>query len=298
MSHLYLSIYHNIGTIDQFVPTDITDLNNSSPSYSNQQYDISDKMTGMRDPGEILLMTPSDDENDVYNAPYQACNMPQPNFQKSMDAQYRVTYQHHYNEPQNNDAEDPSQLPEMYEPDKFGYNPESLYSQDAVPNIHQYPGKENYRSFQNVQKSYDEEQLKKTKQKFHERLAKHRFVSNSGNKKCKRDKCAVEEPKLHKYQKKIQSGKPTTYMNPTLSRQLNLEDRTKLQAKAKRVVDEAENKIMGECSFKPEIHSYDAAEEELTQEERWRRLLEPKTSKIQKLEKTKFEQERKEVEET
>ena len=71
-----------------------------------------------------------------------------------------------------------------------------------------------------------------------------------------------------------------------------------MKPRAKRVIDEVENKMMAECSFKPEINQYDGYEEEITQEERWRRLLEPKTGKIQKLEKAKFERERKQIEQT
>lgn len=55
---------------------------------------------------------------------------------------------------------------------------------------------------------------------------------------------------------------------------------------------------MEECSFKPEITAYEMNDDTLTQEERWRRLLEPKTTKIQKLEKVKIEREQKEVAET
>lgn len=87
-------------------------------------------------------------------------------------------------------------------------------------------------------------------------------------------------------------------MNPTIAREITLGEKGKLRNEAKQIIKEVEAKAMQGCSFKPEINDYEAADEEITQEERWRRLLEPKTSKIQQLEKAKLERERKEIEAT
>ena len=87
-------------------------------------------------------------------------------------------------------------------------------------------------------------------------------------------------------------------MKPTISREITLADKGKVRNEAKKIMQDAENKIMENCSFKPEINPFEDGTENLTQEERWRRLLEPKTSKIQKLEKAKIEKERREIDET
>lgn len=87
-------------------------------------------------------------------------------------------------------------------------------------------------------------------------------------------------------------------MNPTIAREFNQPETGKLRKEAQMIMKEAETKNMEECSFKPEINQYEYTEDTLTQEERWRRLLEPKTTKIQQLEKAKVEKERKEVAET
>jgi hypothetical protein len=64
------------------------------------------------------------------------------------------------------------------------------------------------------------------------------------------------------------------------------------------ILKEAEDKTLQEWSFKPSINEWEPVHAELTQEERWRRLLEPKTTKIQQLEKAKAEKERKEIQKT
>lgn len=84
-------------------------------------------------------------------------------------------------------------------------------------------------------------------------------------------------------------------MNPTLSKELAQGEKSKLRNEARMIIQEVENKTMEECRFAPQINEYEDAQQELTQEERWRRLLEPKTTKIQQLEKTKAEKETKEV---
>ena len=256
----------------------------------------------MRDPNEILLMSPSDDEdeNGVYEINQANINMPLMNYHNQAEIQYRNAYQgfggHSID---NNDIEEPTQMPVTYSQHNFGYNPESLYSQneDDADQFH-YSGKENVRNYASNNIQNTNAGLKKTKQKFHDRLSKHRFVSESGNKKWNRSHCGNNEIKSKKMNKKKQNDQFSTYMNPTIARQLNWDENAKVKPRAKRVIDEVENKMMAECSFKPEINQYDGYEEEITQEERWRRLLEPKTGKIQKLEKAKFERERKQIEQT
>jgi hypothetical protein len=82
-------------------------------------------------------------------------------------------------------------------------------------------------------------------------------------------------------------------MNPTISREMNLVEKSKLRNEAKMIMRDAETKTMEQCSFQPEINQWDFNDNEISQEERWRRLLEPKTTKVQQLEKAKADKERK-----
>jgi hypothetical protein len=52
------------GTIDQFRLEDITDFNNNySQNYSDYQDPDDSKMDGMKDPSQILLLSPGEDDD-------------------------------------------------------------------------------------------------------------------------------------------------------------------------------------------------------------------------------------------
>lgn len=59
-------------------------------------------------------------------------------------------------------------------------------------------------------------------------------------------------------------------------------------------MSEKEKQFRDAHSFKPEVHDFEE-KEDLTKEERWRRLLEPKTEEIQKREQTKIIQENEKI---
>ena len=128
-----------------------------------------------------------------------------------------------------------------------------------------------------------------------QRRSKHNFNSGSCSRKAWGES-KIPKPKAPKSIKN--PDKPSTYMNPTISREINMAEKTKIRGEAQKILKEGEIKTMNEWKFQPEINVNEAFEEELTQEERWRRLLEPKTTKIQQYEKAKVEKERKKIEET
>ena len=267
------------GTIDQFKLEDITNYSNSQ-SQQNMYYSDSTQMFGMKDPTEILLNPNSEEVDPNEDISYQV--PPTDSRQRSFDNQYMMSYPQNVN-------------------NNCGFNPESLYNENMSEN--QIYLDRNNRITTNIYNTQeyqiDEDKLRETKQRFHERLSKHRFVSNSGAKKWNRDNWTENSnPNVQKGESKIKPGIHQGYMNPTLSREITLADKGKVRNEAKKIMIDAENKIMEHWSFKPEISPFDNPDDSTTQEERWRRLLEPKTSKIQKLEKTKIEIERKKIEET
>lgn len=159
------------GTIDQFELEDITEISSATPQQQNMFYGDRMGLQGMKDPSQILMNSyddhydqPDDDE------PYQI----------SPDNEYNRRYEY----------DQPRMVQNSVPYGQFGYNPESLYDpQEARQSAEHFDvNKENMRQAYNTQEyqHIDEEQLRKTKQKFHERLSKHRFVTNSGAKKCNR----------------------------------------------------------------------------------------------------------------
>jgi hypothetical protein len=143
-------------------------------------------MDEMRDPGEILLMSPSDDGNDVYAIPQNIAGFDQNHAQNMYNQQYQMPYQDNNQEYEGNDEEEPDQMPETYSQNQFGYNPESLYSQSEDMDDYRNHGKENMRQPANQNSDHNHTRSKRSKATPHDRLAKHKFVSESGNKKCNR----------------------------------------------------------------------------------------------------------------
>lgn len=124
------------GTIDQFKLQDITDVNNCSENYS-QHYNLDNsRMSGMRDPSEIMMIDDEEDANeDLYG--------------QEQDADYYVAFQRF---PQNVPQMHPHPNQMMKIPDcQFGYNPENLYDPNTMQNVF-YPemGQENSRDIENI----------------------------------------------------------------------------------------------------------------------------------------------------
>lgn len=151
------------GTIDQFKLEDITN-NSNNQSQQNMFYTNSTQMYGMKDPTEILLNPSNFEAEQIEDNSDQmsACEYKH----QSFDSQYNVSY---------------GQNPNI----NYGFNPESIYNQNYSEN-QSYNSKAN-KTTNNLYKTQDfhddDDPLRETKQKFHERLAKHRLVTTSGTKK-------------------------------------------------------------------------------------------------------------------
>lgn len=74
-------------------------------------------------------------------------------------------------------------------------------------------------------------------------------------------------------------------MKPTVNADLKKEQPVATIAKTKQVITEAEKKFKEEHTFKPNIKEYPMPpSKELSKEERWKKLTEPKTIEMQKRE--------------
>jgi hypothetical protein len=155
------------GTIEQFQLEDITDSNNYS-HYDNPYYE-EQQMSEMKDPSQILYMEP-DEEYQNYAHPEMIYDVQQEYYEQEQPIQsYPYPNQmHHYQQPQ----------------EHFGYNPENLYDPNTMQCLVQPDvNKENQRTFDNISNN----KIKPyKKQKPHERLSKHNYVSDSGRKNCNR----------------------------------------------------------------------------------------------------------------
>ena len=123
------------GTIDQFQLEDISDANQYSHNYDHYNIEHQEEQfSEMRDPSQILLLEPSeDDEIERYHQreaqyTYQEQSLPQPQeIPQSLD----------YNEPQE----------ENLDYNGFGFNPENLYDPNTMQNIeYSEQNKENVRN--------------------------------------------------------------------------------------------------------------------------------------------------------
>lgn len=127
------------GTIDQFQLEDITDSNNYSNAYnSNAYYPDESQMSDMKDPSQILLLDPEEEEAQDYYLP-------------NPETQYQVVYQQPYEVPQMHPQ--PEQMHQMpYS--EFGFNPENLYDPNTMQSfVHGDMNKENKRDVDNVRHS-------------------------------------------------------------------------------------------------------------------------------------------------
>ncbi|CAI2385956.1 unnamed protein product [Moneuplotes crassus] len=297
------------GTIEQFQLEDFSDNNYSGnyESYRSDEYQ-NQQISEMKDPSQILLLEPDDyHENEMYEeyqpeyghqipninneAMMQGYNPGQPMIHSYKQAQpmmqqynheQPIMQHHNQEEPMIYSYNDPINEEEYNE---FGFNPENLYDPNTMSELHHSDrNKENETNLTNNPKK------KSTKR----RNPKHNFKPQ----KCTRKSC--QETKIPKPRAVSRNliDKPSTLMNPTISSEIATKEKEKLRNEAKMILKEAEQQAMDQCSFKPDIKVNESFEKDLTQEERWRRLLEPKTTKIQQYEKAKIEKERKKVEET
>lgn len=87
-------------------------------------------------------------------------------------------------------------------------------------------------------------------------------------------------------------------MKPTILADLKKTGSTTI-AKSKQIVNEAENKFKEDHTFKPQIKEYPLPpNKELSKEERWKKLTEPKTVEAQKRERIKAQIEIEETQKT
>ena len=127
------------GTIDQFQLEDFSDVNNQSDNYyQNEQYE-ENQMSEMKDPSQILLLEPQEEEE------MERYSIPQAIYENPMqDNQYTSEMEEH---------KYPEEVqPYPYEEENmdynaFGYNPENLYDPTTMQSLeYSDANKENMRN--------------------------------------------------------------------------------------------------------------------------------------------------------
>lgn len=88
-------------------------------------------------------------------------------------------------------------------------------------------------------------------------------------------------------------------MKPTVNAELKKQGESMTVAKTKQVVGEAEKKFKEEHTFKPNIKEYPLPpSKDISKEERWKKLTEPKTVELQKRERIRAQIEIEETQKT